>query len=368
MFSARKGVQIYSKSCPGQGGTGIGVVGSMKRTIPITVTAEAPVNIALIKYWGKRDVKLNLATNSSLGVVLESENSKGSLQLFTRTKVTMGEAEEDTIILNGEGMPINNRTSKVLEYIRGIVKVSPITIESENLFPTAAGLASSASGYAALVKAISTLVEKLNPEQESIAARLGSGSACRSLQDGFVLWKAGTKPDGSDSIARSIFPAKHWPELCCLVFVFSPGEKQISSGIGMERTVATSSLFPRRLEVVGERIDALQRAIERCEFPEFAEIVMRDSNQFHAVCMDSLPPIFYLNQYSHCVIEDVHRLNVDSIMAAYTFDAGPNAFVFCTTNHVDVVERSISTALLCMGLDMTGKIIRCRVGSGARAV
>lgn len=335
-------------------------------------TANAPVNIAIIKYWGKRDKNLNLPTNTSLSVTLRMDDENSWLKLLTRTTIKSIEESgggdkdgdkdgEDKVILNGEQYDLNLRMKRCLAYIRELESFPRIQITSNNFFPTAAGLASSASGYAALVAAISGIVP-LTDEQMSIAARLGSGSACRSLFNGFVLWNAGVNPDGSDSLAKSIFPENHWPALCCLVLVLSASEKKVPSSAGMELTTRTSGLFSARLEKLPSRITEILQSIEQRDFSQFGKLLMQDSNQFHAVCMDSYPPIFYLSGASLQVIETVHEINTPFIRAAYTFDAGPNAFVFCLENNVSFLKETFISRIPELSAE---KVLRCRVGKGA---
>lgn len=348
-------------------------------------TAEAPINIALIKYWGKRDAQLNIPTNDSISLTLESlpeespaslpqpEGGETAMRLRTVTTVRFAAPcdpadakDDDCLVLNGVASVPNSRIKRCLGYIRSIRTLPRVSIESWNQFPTAAGLASSASGYAALVRALSELVTPPLTEQEaSIAARLGSGSACRSLPSGIVRWRAGDLPDGSDSLAATIWPVEHWPELRCLVVVLCGEAKGVSSAEGMHRTVLTSPLFPGRLQTLPYRIDLLGQALEERNFAVLAELVMRESNQLHALCLDSFPPIRYLDQRAYALIDAIHALNATQPRAAYTFDAGPNAFVLCEAPHVDRVRRTIEDALSSSG---PLHIIVCRVGAGARIV
>lgn len=341
-------------------------------------TAVAPVNIALVKYWGKRDKDENTPANSSLSVTLETLDGQSDRQLVTITTVSSSPTGQDSISLNGKASAVSKRLEKCLHYIRRVSMLGAIHIESLNLFPTAAGLASSASGYAALVRAVSALTP-LTTEEESIAARLGSGSACRSLFDGFVLWDQGTLPDGSDSIARSIFPVDHWPDLRCLVFVLSSTPKETPSTNGMQQTVETSELYASRLRSIPHKIESLTDAIKRRDFSQFGELVMRESNQLHAVCLDSFPPIFYLSDRSVCLISAVHAINARAAttIAAYTFDAGPNVFVFCLDRDLALVEGSILSKMADADADagtrdspalLEHSLIRCRVGKGAALV
>lgn len=203
---------------------------------------------------------------------------------------------------------------------------------SENNFPTAAGLASSAAGFAALVRALADLYAlPSTPTELSRVARQGSGSACRSLFGGYVAWEKGGALDGSDSLAVQVAPASHWPGMRAAVLVVSAAKKDVSSTNGMQATVATSRLFRHRADVVvPERMEAMKAAIQKRDFEAFAGLTMADSNQFHAVCLDTLPPIFYLNDVSRAsirVVEEINRVAGKSI-AAYTFDAGPNCVIY----------------------------------------
>lgn len=329
-----------------------------------SATAEAPVNIALIKYWGKRDQSLNLPTNSSLSITLKSEPQVGTTSLHTRTTVRLVQGT-DSFSLNGRPCELNQRLLRVLSYIRSLRSLGPVAIESANFFPTSAGLASSASAYAALATAVNALLDPpLSAQQMSIAARLGSGSACRSLFAGFVQWEMGCDADGSDSIATSLFDADHWETLSCVVVILSDQHKEISSANGMQRTAMTSSLYPARLKMIPFRIAELTCALCAKDFSRFAELVMRDSNQFHAVCLDAFPPIKYLTEQSHKVIQTIHALNCgpSGTIAGYTFDAGPNAFVFCERPDLDTIEAALRTGL------PDCRMIRCSVGLGPKIV
>jgi diphosphomevalonate decarboxylase len=217
-----------------------------------------------------------------------------------------------------------------------------VHLVSENNFPTAAGLASSAAGYAALVASLAALfcaVETFEGELSTIA-RQGSGSACRSMYGGFVAWrKGGGKEDASDSKAEQICDENHWPQLRAVILVVSDKKKETSSTDGMNTSVRTSKLLAYRAEcVVEERMAAIEAAFKERNFSEFGLITMADSNQFHATCLDTYPPIFYLNDTSREIINLVHKYNSakGEVCAAYTFDAGPNAVIYTTER--DVVE------------------------------
>lgn len=225
----------------------------------------------------------------------------------------------------------------------------PLRIASYNNFPTAAGLASSASGLAALVASLAQLYELPQSASElSRIARQGSGSACRSLFGGFVAWREGQAADGSDSLAVEVAPQSHWPDMHALICVVSDAKKGTSSTAGMQATVATSPLLQERLKVVPGRMQTIEKAIQDKDFDAFAEVTMRDSNQFHAVCLDTQPPIFYLNDVSRGVIALVEELNrahkekTGHLLAAYTFDAGPNAVIYAPEANMPTVLEAVN--------------------------
>lgn len=145
----------------------------------------------------------------------------------------------------------------------------------------------------------------------------------------------GTAADGSDSYAVEVAPQSHWPEIHALICVVSDDKKGTSSTAGMQRTVETSPLLQHRIKhVVPERMKAIKEAILAKDFDTFAKITMQDSNQFHAVALDTDPPIFYMNDVSRAIIAlivEYNRLSVENggkVKAAYTYDAGPNAVIY----------------------------------------
>ena len=222
----------------------------------------------------------------------------------------------------------------------------PLHIVSENNFPTAAGLASSASGFAALSYTLYSLYELsslIDLSQLSRIARQGSGSACRSIFGGYVAWNMGSATDGSDSLAVEVAPASHWPEMHALICVVSDVKKGTSSTSGMQRTVETSPLLQQRIsDVVPKRMQAMSDAVQKRDFESFAQITMQDSNQFHAVCMDTHPPIFYMNDTSRAIIAAVNEINRSNpkgqTIAAYTYDAGPNAVIYALAEDMPLIK------------------------------
>ncbi|KAF5729409.1 putative diphosphomevalonate decarboxylase [Tripterygium wilfordii] len=308
----------------------------------LTVTAQTPTNIAVIKYWGKRDETLILPINDSISVTLDPNH------LCTTTTVAVSPSfEQDRMWLNGKELSLSQgRYQSVLREIRSRatdfedkeknIKITKkdwgklhLHIASYNNFPTAAGLASSAAGLACFVFALAKLMNVKEDESKlSAIARQGSGSACRSLFGGFVKWIMGKDEDGSDSVAVQLADEKHWDDLVIIIAVVSSRQKETSSTSGMRESVETSLLLQHRAkEVVPERIKQMEEAIASRDFASFTQLTCADSNQFHAVCLDTCPPIFYMNDTSHRIISCVEKWNrsEETPQVAYTFDAGPNA-------------------------------------------
>ncbi|QDS76379.1 diphosphomevalonate decarboxylase [Venturia effusa] len=326
-------------------------------------STTAPVNIAVIKYWGKRDAKLNLPTNSSLSVTLSQADLK------THTTASCSPSyKNDSLLLNGADQDVSGaRTQACFRELRSLrselessdsslpkLSSMKLKIVSENNFPTAAGLASSAAGFAALVRAIANLYDlKATPTELSRIARQGSGSACRSLFGGYVAWSMGSEADGSDSLAYEVAPSSHWPNMRALILVASAEKKGVSSTSGMQQTVATSTLFKQRIEeAVPKRMEAMIKAIDMKDFEKFAELTMKDSNSFHATCADTFPPIFYMNDTSRAAVRVVESINATAgkTVAAYTFDAGPNAVIYYLAEN----ERSVAGVIKSFIADKEG--------------
>jgi len=218
-----------------------------------------------------------------------------------------------------------------------------LDIRSTNTVPTQGGLASSASGYAALTTALNELFQAhLDPWKLSVIARQGSGSATRSFHDGWVRWRKGVNAQGLDSGAEQIVGDDHWPELRVIVLIISHAKKKVPSKLGMIRTFDSvpSLEIAAREQTISDQLEIITKAILERNFSTFVETTMRNSNSLHALCLNAYPPIHYLNAASHRVIELVHNLNSQSQVgdiAGYTFDAGPNAVLFVRKQHVPLV-------------------------------
>jgi len=320
----------------------------------------ATPNIAVVKYWGKRDSALNLPYNGSVSVTMDDTVS-------TRTTVEFSPSlSRDTFSLNGKiAKPEETlRVSRVLDAVRRAAGIKTrARVASENNFPTAAGIASSASGFAALACAASDAAG-LRASSASLSrfARMGSGSACRSVIGGFAEWKMGSKKDGSDSYAVQIAPASHWQHLRNVIAITDAGRKLIGSDMGMQLTVKGSALYKERLKRMPSLIRSMKSAIRSRNLPSFLSLTMKESSNMHAVMLDSTPPIIYLNDISHAIMRAVNAFNGEAgeIAAGYTFDAGPNAHVYTTDKHARKIERML------MKIKGVKKTLVCKPGSGPR--
>ncbi len=302
--------------------------------------SKAHSNIAVLKYWGKTDEELIIPTKSSLSFTLSS--------LWTETEVTAEKGEGFDLTLNNrkatekENERIHTFLAKLANYYPE-VKEHHFTIISKNNFPTAAGMASSASGFAALVKALfKELNISLTDDELSKFARLGSGSACRSIHGGVVLWHKGT--DHDSSYAEQLFPADHWPDLRIVYVLNNEAEKKIRSREAMRLSVETSPFYGFWTAYEeSQLLPDLKEAIKYKDFDFFGHLTMEASDNMHAVCLSTKPSIAYLSDKSRDIVELVNSLNTDGTKVAYTFDAGPNPALFTLEEHLDDVLSSLNT-------------------------
>jgi diphosphomevalonate decarboxylase len=317
-------------------------------------TAIASSNIALIKYWGKRDENLILPMESSISLTLDE-------QFATKCTVEFSEKyKDDELWINGKNYSELEKGGPQLDFLRKLAGINfKAKIVAETVVPVAGGLAGSASGLCAEgLAGAAALNLKVDKNLLSIICRIGSGSACRSVYGGFVEWKKGEKADGSDSVAAQIANENHWPEFRCIIAMIEKKEKKVKSRAGMKQTVATSILYPQRLKYLPSALEAIRKSILKKDLPTLLEAAMRDSNNMHAVMLDTWPPILYLNDASKQVIYAIHEFNLDEIKAGYSFDAGPNPCIFTIDKHVDAIKRILKE------IEGIKDIIICKPGKG----
>lgn len=292
----------------------------------------SPTNIALIKYWGKRNQELNLPVTSSLSVSL---NQKG-----TFTELSIIDSDHDVVYLN------DNEITEDTEFYQRIVAFLNLIprrnkffmIKTRSTIPTAAGLASSASGFAALTTALDKLLGwKLTLTELSILARLGSGSACRSLWHGFVEWQEGKDEDGMDSYGQPLPYA--WPELRVGLLIFSEQTKPIGSRVAMQTTVETSPFYPLWPSKVANDLVSIKKAIVAKQFDNLGFIAESNALAMHATMLTAWPPINYSLPETLTTMKTVWSLRRDGIPVYFTQDAGPNLkLLFLEENTNDIAR------------------------------
>ena len=284
--------------------------------------ARAHTNIALIKYWGKADEALIIPMNNSLSVTLD--------RFYTETQVTFDETlSHDQLVLNGEEVDAKE-SAKIQRYMDMIRKEAGITthalIESENFVPTAAGLASSASAYAALAGACNEALQLgLSDKDLSRLARRGSGSASRSIFGGFAEWEKGH--DDATSYAHSI-DANGWEDDLSMIFiVINNKSKKVSSRSGMSLTRETSRFYQYWLNHVDEDLKDTKDAISKKDFKRMGEVIEANGLRMHATNLGAQPPFTYLVPESYDAMRIVHECREAGLPCYFTMDAGPNVKV-----------------------------------------
>lgn len=299
-------------------------------------TAKAHTNIALIKYWGKRNEELILPTNSSLSLTLDG--------FYTTTTVDFQEdLLQDKFQLNQE--PITGeayrRVTNFLDLVRKLAGREGLyaNVNSTNTVPTAAGFASSASGFAALAAAGTKAIGLTLSDQElSRLTRRGSGSASRSIYGGFAQWQMGEKEDGSDSYAIPIASENHW-DIRMAGVVLTSKMKKISSRAGMRRTVETSPFYEGWLQSLPEDLSEIKKAIMDRDFNRVGEIAEANCLKMHATSLGAKPPFTYWIDATIRVMHQVQEMREQGIPAYFTIDAGPNVKVLYLPEHEQEVER-----------------------------
>lgn len=317
-------------------------------------TARVGSNIAFIKYWGVRDADLNLPLNESISMTLADAHTTTTVAWDSAGKLT-----HDSITVDGKRMEgvAAARLVRHLDRMRALAGVDwRATVESANNFPMAAGIASSASGFAALtVAACAALGLDLTPTRLSALARLGSGSASRSLFGGFVEWQQGH--DDATSIAYQLFPADHWA-LRDIVAVVSKAEKRVSSA-GGHGLAAGSPLNAGRVAALPHALAEVRAAIATRDLARLGPVIEQDALAMHGVMMTSTPSLLYWEPGSVAVMQAVRRWREEEGVAVYfTIDAGPNIHLICEERDAPAVVQRLHE------LGVTEQIIESGPGPG----
>lgn len=319
------------------------------------VTAKAYTNIALIKYWGKRDETLNLPMNSSLSLTLD--------QFYTMTTVDFSEAyEADSFVLDGQTMT-DEKLLPVRKFLNILRKEADSRlfghVISENHVPISAGFASSASAYAALAAAGAKAIGLDYSMQElSRLARQGSGSASRSIYGGFVVWQKGERSDGLDSYSYPICQEQNqWP-ICFLAVEVSREIKTISSRVGMKRTVETSPFYLPWVNQVTEQMNQALAAIESRDFQQLGEVMEANALGMHGTMLGANPPFSYWNTGTIETMKRVTSLRQEGLIGYFTIDAGPNVKVLCQVADAQKMMNELQQ------LKEVQQVTLCQIGPG----
>lgn len=309
-----------------------------------SVTATAGANIALVKYWGKRSLEGNLPAVGSLSITLQA--------LRSRTEVAPAPGlERDDVVLNGrrdEGQA--RRVVDTLERIRALARDAgvatappPAVVRSENNFPTGAGLASSASGFAALVVAAAAAYGlTLAPARLSALARAGSGSAARSIFGGFVEMARGEREDGSDAVARPLLPAADWP-LEVVVAITARAEKAVGSTQGMNLTARTSPYWSGWLASQEADLEEARAAVMGRDFERLADVSEFSCLKMHGLAMSARPGLLYWNGATVECLQRIRALRRSGHAVFFTVDAGPQVKAVCAPAHVAPVRDALAS-------------------------
>ena len=300
--------------------------------------ATARANIALVKYWGKADGgPLNIPAVGSISITLDALRSDTEVQFD-------GSLATDELTLNGQRRAEQlDRVRRCLDLLRARAGVDHAArVTSRNNFPTGAGLASSASGYAALTAAAARALNlELTPRELSIVARQGSGSAARSIFGGFVEMRAGARPDGSDSYAKPLMAAGEWP-LELVVAVTAREEKQVGSRAGMTRSAATSPYFPAWVAGSPPDLRQARAAISNKDFESLADVAERNCLGMHGAAMAARPPLLYWNAATIACLEAVRNLRLSAVPVFFTVDAGPQLKAVCAPGSSAAVREALA--------------------------
>ena len=301
-------------------------------------TAKACSNIALVKYWGKRDATLNLPQAGSLSLTLDA--------LATFTSVEFFDGDTDSLTLNGS--PANaedlKRASKFIDLVRDIASSDKrARIRSVNTFPTASGLASSASAFAALaIASTKALGIDITPKELSVLARRGSGSAARSVYGGAVEMHAGEKADGSDSYAAAVDSLADWPLVMVVAIVGGGVRKGISSTQAMNRSRDTSPLHDAWIASVPGDLNLAKAAIAKRSLSELGAVMEGSACAMHAAALAARPSIRYWQPQTVECMTVVERLRSSGVDAFYTMDAGPHVKILTRENDAPSVKEAIA--------------------------
>ena len=301
-----------------------------------TVKARAHANVALVKYFGKRDIPLNLPAAPSVSITLSPLNTETTLSFIE------GDADDVLLAERPAEEKFARRISDYLNIFRTLSNTErAVRVSTANNFPTAAGLASSASGFAALAVGAARLFGlEMDTDQLSALARRGSGSAARSVCGGYVMWRRGESADGADSVAQTIAPPEYW-DLRILVGVTTSGPKEIGSTVAMERTRITSPYYPAWIDSTQVAAAEAVAAILKKDFEKLGDIVEHSAMSMHAAMAAAVPPIVFLKGTTLDVFHLARTLRRNGTPVYFTCDAGPQPKLLCQAKDAEGIVQTL---------------------------
>jgi len=318
------------------------------------ITCKASPDVALIKYWGKKNEVLRLPMNGSISIVLDGLESITTVEFDTKLK------EDEVVVEEERNHKEIQRVVRHLDRLRNFSGVHEFAkVSSKNNFPKATGLSSSGSGFAALTIAVSKALDlKLSEKQLSILARQGSGTACRCVCGGFVEWKDGATSETSYS--QTLFPANYW-DLRDIVVVVGTENKRVSSTEG-HRNATSSLFFKQRQKHIKEKIIIVKELIKDRKFVELGEIIEAEALEFHSILLTSNPAYIAWRPGTIEVINEVLAMRKDKIPAYFTINTGFNVHVLTLPEFEKDVEKRVKK------LKMVKSVLKSKVGNGPREI
>ena len=311
----------------------------------MSTSAKAHPNIALLKYWGKQDRPGNYPATPSVSITLNTLS----------TTTTVEAASANSVWLNGIEVH-DTKIDTTLDAWRQRYDIPALTIKTQNNFPTSAGLASSASGFAALITAIDAHCElSLSDAEKSGLARMGSGSAARSIHGGFVTL---TEPDWQ---GQQLLPNEAWP-LRVVIAITTMGPKDVSSSAGMERSRLTSPYFEAWVSSTTLDYAPMIEAVTTRNFDKLAELAEASCLKMHALMLSSKPGLVYWHAATVACMHQIRALREQGLNVFFTVDAGPQVKAICTEEHAQSVQQALANL---PGVEET---IQVGLGSGATVV
>lgn len=315
--------------------------------------ARAGANVALVKYWGKRDEERNLPAVGSISITLSD--------LVATARVRFGASDDARFV--GGGRVVTGKAAERMESYLDWLGMELGTRERlcadvDATFPVGAGLASSAAIHCAVAAAAaSALDEAVDLARLSRLARVGSGSAARSVYGGWVEWHRGTRDDGEDSHATQLLADSTWP-LAMVVAIVNEGPKEVPSRDAMRHVAETSPLYPAWIEAQDEDLAAMREAVTARDLDAVGRIAEENCLRMHAITFAARPPVVYWSPETMAAMEAVRRLRRDGCRAYFTIDAGPQVKVLCEPSDVDRVVAAMEE------VDGVVRTLRARIGGG----